>query len=62
MGSIEKNITIGSAIYQIIEDESWVPKHELKDMIERTVLYVNSQNARGSSHHTTLLEILTNIN
>ncbi|CAJ0746311.1 18384_t:CDS:2, partial [Entrophospora sp. SA101] len=54
----EEHITAGSVIYQAIEDDPWVQKNELKNIIERAVSFVNNNNTRGSSRHTTLLEIL----
>ncbi|CAG8697804.1 6125_t:CDS:2 [Racocetra fulgida] len=46
----EENITAGSAIYQLIEDEPWTPKPVLKNMIGRAVSFANNQITRGSSH------------
>ncbi|CAJ0767728.1 8169_t:CDS:1, partial [Entrophospora sp. SA101] len=54
----EEHITTGSVIYQAIEDDPWVQKNELKNIIEQAVSFVNNNNTRGSSRHTTLLEIL----
>ncbi|RIA97821.1 hypothetical protein C1645_813534 [Glomus cerebriforme] len=42
-----------------IEDDPWVSKDELRSIISQAVTFTNSQNIRGSSCHTTLLEILS---
>ncbi|CAJ0828192.1 12720_t:CDS:2 [Entrophospora sp. SA101] len=57
----EEHITTGSVIYQAIEDDPWVQKNELKNIIEQAVSFVNNNNTRGSSRHTTLLEILPEV-
>ncbi|RHZ54562.1 hypothetical protein Glove_426g38 [Diversispora epigaea] len=54
----EDHITAGSVIYQVIEDNTWLEKNELRGIIEQAVSFANNQNIRGSSRHTTLLEIL----
>ncbi|RHZ43982.1 hypothetical protein Glove_784g14 [Diversispora epigaea] len=54
----EDHITAGSVIYQAIEDDTWLEKNELRGIIEQAVSFANNQNVRGSSRHTTLLEIL----
>ncbi|RIA91217.1 hypothetical protein C1645_822375 [Glomus cerebriforme] len=54
----EEDITAGSVIYQGIEDNPWIPQNELKSVIEQAVAFVRNQYERGSSRHTTLLEIL----
>ncbi|RHZ72309.1 hypothetical protein Glove_243g122 [Diversispora epigaea] len=54
----EDHITAGSVIYQAIEDDTWLEKNELRGIIEQVVSFANNQNVRGSSRHTTLLEIL----
>jgi pseudouridine-5'-phosphate glycosidase len=57
----EEHITGASVIYQGIEDDSWVSKDELRSIISQAVTLANSQNIRGSSRHTTLLEILSEV-
>ncbi|POG72516.1 hypothetical protein GLOIN_2v1773503 [Rhizophagus irregularis DAOM 181602=DAOM 197198] len=54
----EEDITAGSVIYQGIEDNPWISQNELKSIIERAVAFVKNQYERGSSCHTTLLEVL----
>ncbi|RHZ81530.1 hypothetical protein Glove_119g17 [Diversispora epigaea] len=54
----EDHITAGSVIYQAIENDTWLEKNELRGIIEQAVSFANNQNVRGSSRHTTLLEIL----
>ncbi|RHZ63714.1 hypothetical protein Glove_328g94 [Diversispora epigaea] len=54
----EDHITAESVIYQAIEDDTWLEKNELRGIIEQAVSFANNQNVRGSSRHTTLLEIL----
>ncbi|CAG8694630.1 hypothetical protein RhiirA5_504674 [Rhizophagus irregularis] len=55
----EEHITGASVIYQGIEDDPWVSKEELRSIISQAVILANNQNVRGSSRHTTLLEILS---
>ncbi|CAB5354728.1 unnamed protein product [Rhizophagus irregularis] len=55
----EEHITGTSVIYQGIEDDPWISKDELRSIISQAVTFANSQNVRGSSRHTTLLEILS---
>ena len=57
----EEDITAGSVIYQGIEDNPWITQNELKSIIERAVAFVKNQYDRGSSRHTTLLEILPEV-
>ena len=57
----EDHITTGSVIYQAIEDDPWIEKIELKGVIEQAVSFANDRNIRGSSRHTTLLEILPEV-
>ena len=57
----EEHITGASIIYQGIEDNPWISKDELRNIISQAVIFANSQNVRGSSCHTTLLEILSEI-
>ena len=57
----EEHITGASAIYQGIKDDPWVSKDELRSIISQAVTLANIQNVRGSSHHTTLLEILSEV-
>ena len=62
MSNAEKeNITIGSVIYQGIEENPWITQNELKSIIERAVVFVKNQYERGSSRHTTLFEILLEV-
>ncbi|CAG8660323.1 24559_t:CDS:2, partial [Gigaspora margarita] len=39
--NIEEKITAGSVIYQAIEDNPWIEKNELRDIIEEAVSFVN---------------------
>jgi hypothetical protein len=55
----EEHITGASVIYQGIEDDPWISKEELRSIISQAVILANNQNVRGSSRHTTLLEILS---
>ncbi|CAJ0766388.1 22973_t:CDS:2 [Entrophospora sp. SA101] len=57
----EEHVTAGSVIYQAIEDDPWIEKNKLRGVIEQAVSFANSQNNRGSSHYTTLLEILPEV-
>ena len=57
----EENITARSVIYQGIEDNPWISQNELKSIIQRAVAFVKNQYDRGSSRHTTLLEILPEV-
>ena len=57
----EEHITGASVIYQGIENDPWVSKDELRSIISQAVTFANSQNVRGSSRHTTLLEILSEV-
>ena len=57
----EKYITGASIIYQGIEDDPWVSKEELRSIISQAVILANNQNVRSSSHHTILLEILSEV-
>jgi hypothetical protein len=57
----EEDITAGSVIYQGIEDNPWISQNELKSIIERAVAFVKNQYERGSSRHTTLLEVLSEV-
>ena len=57
----EKHITGASVIYQRIKDDPWISKDELRSIISQAVTLTNSQNIRDSSHHTTLLEILSEV-
>ena len=57
----EEHITGASVIYQRIEDDPWVLKEELRSIISQAVILANNQNVRGSSRHTTLLEILSEV-
>ena len=57
----EEDITAGSVIYQGIEENPWITQNELKSIIERAVAFVKNQYERGSSCHTTLLEILPEV-
>ncbi|PKK57621.1 hypothetical protein RhiirC2_372866 [Rhizophagus irregularis] len=54
----EEDITAGSVIYQGIEENPWITRNELKSIIEQAVAFAKNQYERGSSRHTTLLEIL----
>ncbi|RHZ43485.1 hypothetical protein Glove_1066g3 [Diversispora epigaea] len=54
----EDYITAGSVIYQAIEDEPWIEKNELKNIIEQAILFANNNITRGSSRYMILLEIL----
>ena len=57
----EEDITAGSVIYQGIEDNPWISQNELKSIIERAVAFVKNHYERGSSRHTTLLEVLSEV-
>jgi len=57
----EEHITGASVIYQGIEDDPWVSKEELRSIISQAVILANNQNVRGSSRHTTFLEILSEV-
>ena len=57
----EEYITGASIIYQGIEDDPWVSKDELRSIISQAVTLTNSQNIRGSSRYTTLLEIFSEV-
>ena len=57
----EEDITAGSVIYQGIEENPWITQNKLKSIIERAVVFAKNQYERGSSHHTTLLEILPEV-
>ena len=57
----EENITAGSVIYQGIKNNPWISQNELKTIIERAVTFAKNQYERGSSRHTTLLEILPKV-
>ncbi|RGB23184.1 hypothetical protein C1646_774898 [Rhizophagus diaphanus] len=57
--TFEEDITAGSVIYQGIEDNPWISQNELKSIIEQAVAFVKNQYERGSSHYTTLLEVLS---
>ena len=57
----EEHITGAFVIYQGIEDDPWVSKEELRSIISQAVILANNQNVQGSSRHTTLLEILSEV-
>ena len=57
----EEDITARSVIYQGIEDNPWISQNKLKSIIEQAVAFVKNQYKRGSSRHTTLLEILQEV-
>jgi hypothetical protein len=57
----EEDITAGSVIYQGIEENPWITRNELKSIIEQAVAFAKNQYERGSSRHTTLLEILPEV-
>ncbi|RIA93454.1 hypothetical protein C1645_16638 [Glomus cerebriforme] len=45
----------------VVTVRPWVSKDELRNIISQAVTLANSQNVRGSSRHTTLLEILSEV-
>ena len=57
----EHYITAGSVIYQAIEDEPWIEKNELKNIIEQAILFANNNITRRSSRYMILLEILPGV-
>jgi len=57
----EEHITGASVIYQGIEEDPWISKDELRNIISQAITLTNSQNVQGSSCHTTLLEILSEV-
>jgi len=57
----EEHITGVSIIYQGIEENPWLLKDGLRNIISQELTLANSKNVRGSSRHTTLLEILSEI-
>ena len=57
----QEHITAGSVIYQGIEENSQIPKNELRDIIEQAVALAKHLYKRGSPHYICIIEILTEV-
>ncbi|CAG8671820.1 16587_t:CDS:2 [Dentiscutata erythropus] len=54
----EQQITSGSVIYKAIEDNPWVEKDELKDIIKKAVSFAKKRSIQGSLQYGILCDII----
>ncbi|CAG8540717.1 12116_t:CDS:2 [Cetraspora pellucida] len=54
----EQHITSGSVIYKAIEDNPWVEKDELKDIIKKAISFAKKRSIQGSLRYEILCNIL----
>ncbi|CAG8752437.1 8164_t:CDS:2 [Dentiscutata erythropus] len=54
----EQHITSGSVIYKAIEDNPWIEKDELKDIIKKAISFAKKRSIQGSLRYEILCDIL----
>ncbi|CAG8700193.1 4697_t:CDS:1, partial [Racocetra fulgida] len=55
----EETITAGSVIYQVVGEDPWISKDELKSIIEFAVDLVGDQIDQGSKRYESLHKVLS---